>query len=460
MFTPIRAPRQVNSRTINLDFYSVKLKMADKAPSKLVRRMTNRSVFLVSIGLSAIGLVIQVFFIIYDYSRYFVIYDQRLEFPFELIIPDIIVCSRFMYILNYDLLLTEHGNLFKDLCHDEKSCHRNRIVHGEVKRRFFTSFNMDQADRYLFRSDDILASIQIGANETNELGNNCLAIDHLMFPESCFTVACRETGRPMKIIRGFNGVSFFHEILKVKLNVSVLKRDFNFKVIVHPPENSFSTPSDLGCSLKGNSEGLARFRLKYKRIFIERLPSPYQTNCRQFLAARELDECLVDYSLAKFGAPCAGRFIHPSKYLAKGYKFPTKDLCHSRDIHSTCFQPVQEECQTIRYLSSVQSEEFIDDNSERIMRVDILGPIEQDVVMFAYPKVTPFALLILISNVIIAWFGISVFNTIVTLILFGKDFCHKETKTHSMLKPERRRRFNDGLRHRPQGYKVRNNNEK
>lgn len=425
-------------------------KLAKRFPS-----VKNYSVNLVAIILTAIGLSTQLSYIVYDYTRYSITYDERFEFPFELLIPDIMVCSSFMFVLKYDLLLTEHRELFGDICHDEKSCHQNRVIHEKVRDRFSKGINMDQAGRYLIGSKEILEMIQVGPDQTNQLGNNCLALDHIMYPESCFTLTCRESGIPIKIHRGINGVSFFHEILRLTFNVSILKRDFQFRLVVQPPENPYTTPNDLGSSVKGNRRGLARFQFRYNRVFIQRLPAPYETNCKHFVAEEELDECLNRYHLTKFGAPCPGRFIHPSRYLGKGYKMVPVRLGDRNELFATCFRQLQKECSTVRYTSSVQSEEFIDDDSERVLRVDILGPVEHDVVMFAYPKVSLSSLVILISNIVTAWFGISVFNTIVALILFAKKLRRSRTRVQSDVKCEKRGRFYYGVKYNPRLFTIR-----
>lgn len=400
----------------------------NKRFKKILKRAKQETIHLVCIIVCAAGLSIQVSFLIYDYVQYSVSYDEKFDFAYELVIPDIMVCSMFDYVLKYDLLLSERKQLFENICHDEKSCSQNRHIGERFYDRFFNELDMDQAHRYLIRSDEILTSVFIAPYwKYNRLGNGCLALDHIMYPDYCFYVSCREFGIPIKILRGLNGAEFFHEILSLQFNMSSLSKNYNFRVIIQPPENSFTTPNDLGSVVRGNAKGFAKHQFRYKRVFIERLPPPYETRCKHYQIDRQLDECLNSYSINKSRTTFPRRFIHPRKYLGLGLKMLRVDNQNLSTLAADCFYSLRQECKTIRYISSLQSDGSIDDNLEKILMVEILGPVEHDVVVFATPKVTFYTLSILITNLVTAWFGISVLNTVTGVIIFMKKHHTKET---------------------------------
>lgn len=402
--------------------------MFSKRLKKLFKRIKHDTITLVGIIVCTIGLSVQVFYLTYAYVQYHVAYDKRLDFAYELVVPDIVICIMPLFVVKFDLLFKENRKHFEHICQDEMSCLGNKKTYDQFTKRLYEIYDMDSIRPYLISFKDFLKKVEIGPDKLNRLADECVAFDHLMLPHyACFTITCRRNGTPIQVMRGHNGVNFFQQILTLNFNTGSWKKKYILKVIIQPPENSLSTPRDRGCMVTSSVKGFAKFQLKYRRVLIERLPSPYETNCRNFQADKTLDACLNKHMLEKFHSPCPGRFIHPLHYEGKKVNIPKASYEGSyRSLYRKCYIPLREECRTIRYSSTLQSDEFMEDESANGMIIEILSPVEHDTVVFAVAKITFYNFAIAITNLITAWFGISVLNAVFISLMFAKKHHLKE----------------------------------
>ena len=190
------------------------------------------------------------------------------------------------------------------------------------------------------------------------------------------------------------------------------------------------TPKGSGVKVSTYAKGISFHEIDWKRTFLERLPPPYTTNCYPVSVSKVLDDCLNDEFIDKFKTSCPLRFIAPRRYLGNHLNLSMReDLIKSRDkfsqIFIKCLHKLPNECKTINYDVQLHNSELVDEKKKREVNIIILTPLEQEVIMFASPKLPLSRYLISCGSIFGSWFGFSVFNIASHLLHTAKDFLVK-----------------------------------
>lgn len=406
--------------------------------TKNVKLLMRKPELILSTLICAFGFLIQFSLLTNEFMKREITFDYKLSFDENMTIPYVTFCSKVSFLVNFERLFKEKRKLFGSVCNGvvNRTCLRDKTIQDKVEKIFEKHFDMDTITQYLPKGLQLIKNVQFGESFDNYLGKNCSIIDHLLFPEFCHTIICRDGNEPSKCWRGNYGVGLIHSLMKIRLNTGNLD-DCYFRVIAHSSEHkTFVTPISSGVRVPSLRTSISFHEISMTRTFLERLPYPYETKCQPISLSKELDDCLNNNFIRKFHTPCPFRFIHPRKYLGRHLNLTSVGFVmrNSNRFGSTfaeCLSKLPNECKSVNYDIKLHSSENIEDsihNKNRELNVIILTPLEQDTTMFAIPKLPWSNYLIGCGSIFGSWFGLSIFNIASHLLCSTRRFIKRESK--------------------------------
>lgn len=388
-----------------------------KVSCKYFRWLFKNSEFILPTILCTFGFLVQFCILLKEFRQREIMFDYKLEFNESVTVPHVTICSKVSSLVNLDQLNRDKLKLFTKKCYGPLSqkCLEEKSAQDEFHEIVLRNFDMDGITRYLPKGDKIIKKLEIDEFTENLLGKNCSIIDHLLFPEFCYTIVCRDGNQSIIQWRGNFGLHLSQQMIKIRVNTMNLRGAY-FRVMIHPSEEDpLVTPGTAGVRIPSIKRGLSFHEISYRRTFLERLPPPFETKCQDVLVSKILDDCLNDGFIRNFNIPCPIRFIAPEKYLGKHLNITMKrglgkDGAKYLRIFGRCLQNLPNECKSTSYDLQLYSSAHYDDKKNQEMTVYIMTPMEQDIVMFATPKLPCSRFLISLGSIFGSWFGFSVFN--------------------------------------------------
>lgn len=393
--------------------------------------------------LCTFGFLIQSLMLIREFSKREITYDYKIEFNERISIPHVTICSRMSFIAKFDKLQVDKPHLFHKICPQglNQECLRQRSVQNEFENIIMGNLDMDEITQYVPRGSQLIKKVEIGEYTENRIGKNCIIIDHLLYPENCYTIICRNGTGSFILWRGNFGLHLGQSMIKIHVNTSDLNGCY-FRVMIHPSEEDpLVTPSTTGVRVISPKDSLSIHEINYRRTFLERLPYPYETNCKPVLVSKILDDCLHEQFISNFNFPSPIRFIAPEKYLGRHLNVSVKkgfseETVKYEEIFSKCVENLPTECKSTNYDLQLYNSEYSDEKINQEMRLFVLTPANQDVTMLATPKMSCSNFIISFGAIIGSWFGFSVFNIAAHLIVTAKGFAkhHQQMKIRIFFK--------------------------
>lgn len=400
------------------------------------------TIYIIGLVISGIGLAIQLTVLTKNFLQRDVVFDSLFNLPPTLTVPDLMICTKFVHTLKYERIFAEMPKLFKNVCtaHDMKECLKKVDKLEMIEKKFVDASTLDTAHRYLLKSSEIVQKVEYGGHSFRQSNRqDCSILDHIIFPESCITITCRNNSEAIRVSRNGHGFSFFHAIMRISMNTTLMQGATGLRVIVTPTRNSPTTPEGSGSIVKVKSNGIVRCQISYRRTVVERLPPPYKTMCRNYSKSRELDNCLNNAFIQQYKSPCPGRFIHPDQYLGRRLRLKPEMSFGWESTYQKCVQDLPEECTTVNYVSQLQNQDVMEDAGKVETSIDIMVPTEYDLVMFAIPSVGISQFLILCGSIIGTWYGVSIFSILISLMEFLRKIWIGNDRDSSTSKINRRR---------------------
>lgn len=387
--------------------------------------------------LCAISCSIQLITITTEFLKYPVLETIEISFPSTIEIPDLTICTQFLYAINWTYFLNHHINLITNYTNcklqgsTDEQLNQTKSFFNEMGQWEFQPFvekhfTYQQFYKSVIKSNELIDEIKFWTNnqtiniiESNPLKEiDCSHETFIKDPHVCYHVGCRNKTAPTEAAfltkSDLNYGPMIGSIMQVTLNRSYFDHWEHAFVYIHSPLSLPYGDEVSSIMINSRNEG-SIFYLSYKRLIVNLLPLPYQTDCldylKQFKVSRAnlYEQCVNNKTKSEY------KFINYQTIIREPEKFNYKFSNRLRFNYSDQLDQIYSQCKLLvnksqcnqRYFIpySMGYEQLFDQQSANFL---IVAPVDPEINKTCVAKINLVNYFVSIGSILGTWFGFSV----------------------------------------------------